>query len=97
VADYAVSNVTTGPHPMWFRRKELNGRGYLSAADLAERPDCSYVKAAGLAIVKQRPSTAVVLSCLLAGIYDFATFALYSPREDFRWVASDFTVVWASS
>jgi error-prone DNA polymerase len=58
VADYAVSSLTTGPHPMWFRRKELNRKGYLRAADLANRPDGSYVKTAGLAIVKQRPGTA---------------------------------------
>ncbi|HET9088305.1 MAG TPA: error-prone DNA polymerase [Acidobacteriaceae bacterium] len=58
VADYAVSSVTTGPHPMWFRRKELDRRGYLRAADLAKRRDGEYVRAAGLAIVKQRPGTA---------------------------------------
>lgn len=38
VADYAVSSVTTGPHPMSFRREELRRRGYLRAADLAQRP-----------------------------------------------------------
>jgi error-prone DNA polymerase len=27
VADYAVSSLTTGPHPMWFRRKELHRKG----------------------------------------------------------------------
>jgi error-prone DNA polymerase len=58
VADYTVSSVTVGPHPMWFRRKELHRRGYLKAADLINRPDGSYVKMAGLAIVKQRPGTA---------------------------------------
>jgi error-prone DNA polymerase len=58
VADYAVSSVTTGPHPMWFRRKDLHRKGYLRAVDLANRPDGSYVKTAGLAIVKQRPGTA---------------------------------------
>jgi error-prone DNA polymerase len=58
VADYAVSSVTTGPHPMWFRREELDRKGYLRAADLAERPDGAYVRTAGLAIIKQRPGTA---------------------------------------
>jgi error-prone DNA polymerase len=58
VADYAVSSVTTGPHPMAFRRSELSRRGYLRAADLAQRPNGSYVRTAGLAIVKQRPGTA---------------------------------------
>jgi error-prone DNA polymerase len=58
VADYAVTSVTTGPHPMWFRREELNRMGYLRAADLAQRANGNYVKTAGLAIVKQRPGTA---------------------------------------
>jgi error-prone DNA polymerase len=58
VADYEVSSVTTGPHPMWFRREELQRKGYLRAADLFKRPDGSYVKTAGLAIAKQRPGTA---------------------------------------
>jgi error-prone DNA polymerase len=58
VADYAVSSVTTGPHPMWFRRRELKAQGYLRAADLKRHPNGRYVKAAGLAIVKQRPGTA---------------------------------------
>ena len=58
VADYAVSSVTTGPHPMWFRRKELHRKGYLRAVDLESRADGSWVKTAGLAFVKQRPGTA---------------------------------------
>ena len=58
VADYAVSSVTTGPHPMWFRRQELHRKGYLRAVDLDSRPDGSWVKTAGLAFVKQRPGTA---------------------------------------
>ena len=33
VADYAVSSVTTGPHLMWFRRKELHHKGYRSEVD----------------------------------------------------------------
>lgn len=58
VADYAVSSVTTGPHPMWFRRQELQSQDYLRASDLKNRPHGSYVRTAGLAIAKQRPGTA---------------------------------------
>lgn len=58
VTDYAVSSVTTGPHPMSFRRKELHRKGYLRATDLARQPNGAYVRTAGLAIAKQRPGTA---------------------------------------
>jgi error-prone DNA polymerase len=58
VADYAGTSVTTGPHPMYFRRQELKKQRYLTASELRKRPDGEYVKTAGLAIVKQRPGTA---------------------------------------
>ena len=34
VADYAGTSVTTGPHPMFFRRQELNKQRYLTAIEL---------------------------------------------------------------
>ncbi|NYF91404.1 error-prone DNA polymerase [Tunturiibacter empetritectus] len=58
VADYAGTSVTTGPHPMHFRRQELNKQGYLTAIELRKRRDGEFVRTAGLAIVKQRPGTA---------------------------------------
>ena len=58
VADYAGTSVTTGPHPMYFRRQELKQQRYLTASELRKRPDGEFVKTAGLAIVKQRPGTA---------------------------------------
>jgi error-prone DNA polymerase len=58
VADYAGTNVTTGPHPMFFRRRELKKDGYLTASELRMRRDGEFVRTAGLAIVKQRPGTA---------------------------------------
>ena len=50
--------MTTGPHPMYFRRQELNKQKFLTAIELRERRDGEFVKTAGLAIVKQRPGTA---------------------------------------
>ncbi|WP_260740494.1 DNA polymerase III subunit alpha [Tunturiibacter lichenicola] len=58
VADYAGTSVTTGPHPMFFRRQELNKQRYLTAFELRKRRDGEFVRTAGLAIVKQRPGTA---------------------------------------
>jgi error-prone DNA polymerase len=58
VADYAGTSVTTGPHPMYFRRQELHKQKFLTAIELRKRRDGEFVKTAGLAIVKQRPGTA---------------------------------------
>lgn len=58
VADCAGSSVTTGRHPMYFCREQLNKERYLTAIELRKRRNGEFVKAAGLAIVKQRPGTA---------------------------------------
>jgi error-prone DNA polymerase len=58
VADYAGTSVTTGPHPMYFRRQQLNKERYLTAIELRKRRNGEFVRTAGLAIVKQRPGTA---------------------------------------
>ena len=58
VADYAGTSVTTGRHPMYFRRQQLNKERYLTAIELRKRRNGEFVKTAGLAIVKQTPGTA---------------------------------------
>jgi error-prone DNA polymerase len=57
-ADFRVSTITTGPHPMCYFREELNRRGIVPAAELPRQPDDSRVKTAGSVIVRQRPGTA---------------------------------------
>ncbi|HVA80816.1 MAG TPA: error-prone DNA polymerase, partial [Candidatus Binataceae bacterium] len=57
-ADYAATGVTTGPHLMAHLRARLTARGILSAADLMRAPHDSWVKTAGVVIVRQRPGTA---------------------------------------
>ena len=59
VADYAGTGLTTGPHPMSFRRAELRKLGILSAAELLRHPDGLWVCAAGCVIARQRPGTAL--------------------------------------
>ena len=59
VADYAGTGLTTGHHPMAYRRAELRGMGILSARDLKVRPTGEYVSAAGCVIARQRPGTAL--------------------------------------
>ncbi len=59
VADYAGTGLTTGPHPMAFRRAELQRMGILSARELQRQPDGRRVIAAGAVIARQRPGTAL--------------------------------------
>jgi error-prone DNA polymerase len=59
VADYAGTGLTTGPHPMAYRRPELRAKGVLSALDLQKARDGRFVTAAGCVIARQRPGTAM--------------------------------------
>lgn len=59
VADYAGTGLTTGPHPMAYRRAEMRGMGILSALELKRVPNGEYVTAAGCVIARQRPGTAL--------------------------------------
>jgi len=58
LADYAATGLTTGPHLMTYLRGDLTARGILSAGDLARARHQSWVKTAGVVIVRQRPGTA---------------------------------------
>ncbi|NMC72603.1 MAG: hypothetical protein GYA57_21455 [Myxococcales bacterium] len=57
-ADYESSGLTAGVHPLGLHRLALSRAGVLRAAELAERPDGSWVAVAGLVVVRQRPGTA---------------------------------------
>jgi error-prone DNA polymerase len=59
IADYAGTGLTTGPHPMAYRRAELQRMGVLSARELQQEPDGRRVIAAGAVIARQRPGTAL--------------------------------------
>ena len=59
VADYAGMGLTTGPHPMAYRRAELRALGVLSAKELREVRNGKRVTAAGCVIARQRPGTAL--------------------------------------
>jgi error-prone DNA polymerase len=58
VADYAGTGLTTGKHPMHYRRRELRLKHVLSAVELHSCSDGQFVKAAGCVIARQRPGTA---------------------------------------
>jgi error-prone DNA polymerase len=57
LADYAATGLTTGPHLMSYLRGGLDTR-VLSAARLERSQHGSWVKTAGVVIVRQRPGTA---------------------------------------
>ncbi|MFZ0663814.1 MAG: error-prone DNA polymerase [Acidobacteriaceae bacterium] len=58
VADYAGTGLTTGKHPMHYRRAELRRRQILSARELRACRNGDYVRTAGCVIARQRPGTA---------------------------------------
>ena len=58
LADYAATGLTAGPHLMTYLRADLTARGILSADDLTRAKHQSWVKTAGVVIVRQRPGTA---------------------------------------
>ncbi len=58
VADFHGTGLTTGPHPMAYRRAELKRARILSAHELAQMPNGRRVRTAGCVIARQRPGTA---------------------------------------
>ena len=58
VADYRGTGMTVGPHPMAYRRSEMQRMGVHSAIELQKLPNGRRLKIAGNIICRQRPGTA---------------------------------------
>jgi error-prone DNA polymerase len=58
VSDYHGTGLTTGPHPMAYRRNDLRSMGVYSAIELGSLPDGKEAATAGCVITRQRPGTA---------------------------------------
>ncbi|MEW6272464.1 MAG: error-prone DNA polymerase [Thermodesulfobacteriota bacterium] len=58
LADYRASGITTGPHLLAHLRPRLDRQGIVPLERLQERSDGTWLKTAGLVIVRQRPGTA---------------------------------------
>jgi len=58
VADYAALGLTLGRHPLALLRTRFLGSGLVSAADIRQVRHGDFVRAVGLVIGRQRPSTA---------------------------------------
>jgi error-prone DNA polymerase len=57
IADYRMTGMTLGEHPMGLLREEL-GPELLRSADLERAPDGATVEVAGMVVARQRPETA---------------------------------------
>jgi error-prone DNA polymerase len=58
VADYRGTGLTTGPHPMFYRREEMRRMNIKSAAELRTTANGKKAAVAGAVITRQRPGTA---------------------------------------
>jgi error-prone DNA polymerase len=58
VADFHGTGLTVGPHPLAYRRAELDALGVKPAGALPRLPGGRKVRVAGAVIVRQRPGTA---------------------------------------
>ena len=58
VSDYHGTGLTTGPHPMFYRRAEMHRMNIKSAAEMRALPDGKRATVAGAVITRQRPGTA---------------------------------------
>jgi len=58
VSDYHGTGMTTGPHPMFYRRKEMRRLNIKSAAELRAMKHGNRATVAGAVITRQRPGTA---------------------------------------
>ena len=58
IADFAVTEMTTGTHPVAYLREYLSRHGVTPAARLPHAPDRGTVRIGGAVIVRQRPGTA---------------------------------------
>jgi error-prone DNA polymerase len=58
VADYHGTGLTVGPHPMLYRRAEMNHMRVIRAIDLKHIRHGQQVRIAGCVIARQRPGTA---------------------------------------
>jgi len=58
IADFRGTGLTTGPHPIAYRRNEMNRMGIRRACDLSQIPNGRRVRIGGCVIARQRPGTA---------------------------------------
>jgi len=58
VADFRGTGLTTGPHPMAYRRKQMDAMGIRPACELGSIPNGKRLRVAGNVIARQRPGTA---------------------------------------
>lgn len=76
-ADYRAAGLSTEGHPVEFLRDRLRAEGVIAAAELRGCPAGAEVEVAGIAICRQRPSTAKgVMFVTLEDETGFANFVV---------------------
>src|SRR5688572_15376590 len=58
LADFRGTGLTVGPHPMAYKRAQLDRQGVRRASELAHLRDGQRVRVGGAVIARQRPGTA---------------------------------------
>jgi error-prone DNA polymerase len=58
VADYQTLRLSLKAHPMAFFRRDLASKGYVPAANLKKCKNGSFIKVAGIVLIRQRPGSA---------------------------------------
>jgi error-prone DNA polymerase len=58
VADFRATGLTVGPHPMQYRRQDMQRMGIFRASDLAKLKNGRRLRIGGSVIARQRPGTA---------------------------------------
>jgi error-prone DNA polymerase len=58
IADFRGTGMTTGPHPMAYKRQQMKQQGVRTVAELGRLRDGMKVRIAGAVIARQRPGTA---------------------------------------
>jgi len=58
VSDYSGTGITSGHHPMYYKRTDLRNAGIFAANELRSLRDGQHVRTAGCVIARQRPGTA---------------------------------------
>ncbi|WP_127145598.1 error-prone DNA polymerase [Pelagibacterium montanilacus] len=80
IADYQTTRLSLKAHPMAFLRETFASEGVATCAGLAEKPDGSRVKVAGVVLIRQRPGNGKAIFITLEDETGVANALLWANR-----------------